>query len=558
MKRDRRIGSAMRAAPLAKRPAGSLPETLAGKHLLVTGASGFLGKVWLAMILDRVPEIGHLTVLIRGRKRETALARFERLVDTSPVFRPLRARHGAHLGSFLADRVEVVEGDVSRPLCGLDERGAARIARTLDGIVHFAGSTDFEPDPREAIAVNVRGAIHVADLAARTKSKRLLHVSTCFVAGNRSGEIAETLVRGVGPNGTAFRPSEELRLLEHDCDRVDRRFDRAGSSDARRARVEAANARAERLGFPNIYTYSKGLAEQLLAERDDVRTVVVRPAIVECAAAYPFPGWNEGINTSGPLFWLLSSPFRRLPSRPENRFDVVPVDTVARGLTVALADQLRDRAHPVYQLASSHRNPFTFGRAIELTGLSTRRRFAGPDATPLQRLVLRYLDAVPAPDRRPSRFLPAVGRAARGLGRFLARIEPRKELPPRLDRAFGKKLDKAIREASSALEGADRFLGRIEYMLRLYKPFIHDNDYVFLADRVAAASAALSPADRETFGFDIEALDWRHYWVEVQGPGLATWCFPLLRGKKAPEDRPSDPPFRITPAATHPALERIA
>ena len=34
-------------------------ETLAGKSVLVTGVTGFLGKVWVSMLLHEVPEIGH-------------------------------------------------------------------------------------------------------------------------------------------------------------------------------------------------------------------------------------------------------------------------------------------------------------------------------------------------------------------------------------------------------------------------------------------------------------------------------------------------------------------
>ena len=46
----------------------SVEETLAGKHILLTGASGFLGKVWLSMILDRVPDVGRIYVLLRKKR----------------------------------------------------------------------------------------------------------------------------------------------------------------------------------------------------------------------------------------------------------------------------------------------------------------------------------------------------------------------------------------------------------------------------------------------------------------------------------------------------------
>src|SRR5690606_6634891 len=100
----------------------------------------------------------------------------------------------------------------------------------------------------------------------------------------------------------------------------------------------------------------------------------IRPAIVECAREYPFVGWNEGVNTSGPIVWLLSTSFRRFPAKPTNTFDVVPVDTVARATILATAALLRGNAKSVYQVASGHRNPLTFARALDLSALANRRR----------------------------------------------------------------------------------------------------------------------------------------------------------------------------------------
>ncbi len=41
---------------------------------------------------------------------------------------------------------------------------------------------------------------------------------------------------------------------------------------------------------------------------------VVRPAIVESSIEKPFLGWNEGINTSASLSYLLGTFFRQLPT----------------------------------------------------------------------------------------------------------------------------------------------------------------------------------------------------------------------------------------------------
>ncbi|HJL46789.1 MAG TPA: SDR family oxidoreductase, partial [Polyangiaceae bacterium LLY-WYZ-15_(1-7)] len=83
---------------------GSVREAFAGKHLVVTGVTGFLGKVWLGMVLDFLPEVGRLTVIARGKKGEDAAARFQRIVERSPAFRPLREKHGPALRDLVAEK----------------------------------------------------------------------------------------------------------------------------------------------------------------------------------------------------------------------------------------------------------------------------------------------------------------------------------------------------------------------------------------------------------------------------------------------------------------------
>ena len=44
-----------------------IADRLAGRRLLVTGATGLLGKVFVEKLLRCVPRIGSITLLVRGR-----------------------------------------------------------------------------------------------------------------------------------------------------------------------------------------------------------------------------------------------------------------------------------------------------------------------------------------------------------------------------------------------------------------------------------------------------------------------------------------------------------
>ena len=96
--------------------------------------------------------------------------------------------------------------------------------------------------------------------------------------------------------------------------------------------TDAGTARALELGWPNTYTLTKSLAESLIYKYGaGLPIAVVRPAIVETSTDKPFPGWNEGINTSASLSYLLGTYFRQLPSNESKRLDIVPVDEVCKG-----------------------------------------------------------------------------------------------------------------------------------------------------------------------------------------------------------------------------------
>ncbi len=521
----------------------SLRESLAGRHVLLTGVTGFLGKVFAVMLLDRFPEIGRLTLLVRGRKHG-ALHRMAGIADTSPCFRPLRAKHGASLGSFLSERLQVLDADLGRPGFGLAPDALEQLEHSIDAVVHCAGLTDFDPDPKKAFATNTRGAMAIGELAKRARVP-LIHVSTCYVAGVNDGPVPESLDVGVSPNGTRFDPHATL-------DAIERYIHKPKLSD----RVDRGREAVAKLGWPNIYTGSKGLAEHLLASEDGLDLTIVRPSIVECAASYPFAGWNEGINTAGPLAWLISTAFRRLPAKPDNHFDIVPVDYVARGMLLALGRALRTPRTSsgtgrlqVLQLASGDANPLTFERTIELTGLGLRRYVRKGGGTALERRWFRHLDPIPGDADNPSSgwFVKA------SIRRFLPRIQD--GIASLLDEPdLPQTATDTLSNAHKALQRWARDLDQIDTLLDLYQPFIAGYDWVFETSAARSLASGL-PADERDLAYDVTELEWRDYWVDVEFPGLMTWCIPILRGETVPDDRPSTPPLQLSPASD---LSRVA
>src|SRR3954451_25284385 len=91
-----------------------LPSRIfAGKRLVVVGGTGFLGKVWVSMLLHRFPAIAHLYLLVRPKDDQSPEERFWSQIATSPVYDPLREKYpGAAFEAFLRDKITPVKGDI--------------------------------------------------------------------------------------------------------------------------------------------------------------------------------------------------------------------------------------------------------------------------------------------------------------------------------------------------------------------------------------------------------------------------------------------------------------
>jgi thioester reductase-like protein len=537
----------------------SVRETLAHRHLMLIGVTGFIGKVWLVDLLENIPNIGKITLLIRRNRTTSALRRFEKIVEESPAFDTLQERHGRKLGAFLKGKVEVVEGDVSQPGLGLDEATQARLAKSLDLIVNSAGLTDFNPDLRDAISSNVDSAIYLLDFLRKCSHAGLMHLSTCYVVGMRDGRVTEQLQGNYNPaNDAQFDAEREVESLRETVLHVEERsespeLDKAllrqalgrGGNEAfapareldgvlKRNRARWARnrltriglRRAQHLGWPNTYTFTKSLGESILARRGrDLPIAIVRPSIVESSERSPFTGWNEGINTSGPLSYLLGTNFRQLPSNERKCLDVIPVDMVCRGMTLIASAVVARRHARMYQLATSAINPVNMGRSIELTGLAHRKHYRTTNG--IDSWLKVKFESIPVSKQRYERLsIPMQKAVISGINRAAVSLHMKK--PP--------------------LARAERDLIRAEKLIELYEPFILHNEHVFECENARLLSAMLPPEERPLFEFAPESIDWWDYWINVHIPALRRWCYPLMEGRPLESREPRELDWSGEPA----------
>jgi hypothetical protein len=98
----------------------SVRETFRGKHVLITGSSGFLGKCLVEKILREIPDIGGLHLLVRPRKGFSTYERMQQEIVQSEIFTNLRAQR-PDFDAFVKAKLHAVPGELTQENCGMSK-----------------------------------------------------------------------------------------------------------------------------------------------------------------------------------------------------------------------------------------------------------------------------------------------------------------------------------------------------------------------------------------------------------------------------------------------------
>lgn len=272
------------------------------RTILLTGVTGFLGKVTLEELLRRRDAfaLDRVYVLIRPRSSRGAEERFARDVASAECF--------SRLPPDWQKRVTVIEGDLEAADLGISAATRADLAQRVTHVVHAAGSVHFDRPLAEAARSNIEGTLNLLEVARGfERLERFIYTSTAYVTPH-PGEgvpIEECL---------APLPESAATLLRVILD------GRVGAEDLLAA-----------TGHPNTYTLTKSMAEHLLVERcGTVPLTILRPSVISASWQHPFPGWID--SPTGFAVFVIQlglGHFRVVAGTHEARLDLIPVDEVA-------------------------------------------------------------------------------------------------------------------------------------------------------------------------------------------------------------------------------------
>lgn len=494
-------------------------DTFRQHGILLIGANGFLGKVILGLLLDRFPDFRRIYVLMRAKRRVSPAERFEQDVLGAPPLVPVLEKldRASVLG-----RIEVLAGDLGQPDCGIDDEALSSLNGKVSLVINCAGLVDFFPPVDDSFASNVDGAEN-AVLLAKHLGAKLLHVSTCFVCGESDGLIEESepilgfYPRRKGPRDHGFRYDQEIRYMR---ERIREAYAAEGIVPGERRPKELTQKlsdlgwqRAAQWGWTNTYTYTKSLGEQLIASEEDLDYTIIRPAIVEAALEFPFPGWVEGGRTAAPLVLMAMSGLRHWTVREDAPMEVIPVDQVAASILIASHLLLNGNARRVYHVSTADVNPIYYGPLIRILYEEYRRQQKEKGSGPTLSIPLgvRVLTPEEAAERGKMQ--------QKRLSLLQHWASSARKTVERLGMPGGEKLKSmAVSLRSTGLRVMIR-----DQALELYRPFMHDNRFIFEAENMRTAYAQLSAEDKELLPWNPEKINWREYWVNNEIAGVQKW-----------------------------------
>lgn len=299
-----RVLNAAASEPLAAlaNPNLSIAEFYTGRSLLITGGTGFMGKMVVEKLIRSCPRLDRIYLLVRRKGQHSPQERVNAMLE-SELFSLAR-----QATPDFAQKVVAIPGELTEERMGMSDNDYELILNRVSVVMHVAATVKFNEKIKTAVEVNVLVVKRMMEMCLNMRSLiSFIHVSTAYAHTTREF-IEETVYPAT------FEPEKLIEVVSY--------------LDTNMAESLAPHFVGQR---PNTYTFTKSVAEALVASYSDrIPVAIVRPSIIGSTWKSPVPGWVDNFN--GPAAVCLAAGtgvMRVMPGKEEALADVIPVDVVA-------------------------------------------------------------------------------------------------------------------------------------------------------------------------------------------------------------------------------------
>ncbi|CAH1397946.1 unnamed protein product [Nezara viridula] len=245
-------------------------EFYRGKHVLLTGGTGMLGKLVIEKLL-RVCKPAMIYLIIRTKKFKDPHRRLKDLTESS-LFHRLKKEDPVFM-----ERLKIVPGDVSEPGLGLSPADVEHLIEKVQVVFHSAATVKFDETLSTATKINVRGTMGIIELCKKMKNlESVVHVSTAYSHSPRKEIREEFYESPISPQGL---------------------IDLADNLSPQLLNAITPHIIGE---WINTYVFTKAVAEEAVRKNGlGLPISIMRPAIIFTARSEPIPNWID--QTYGPI-----------------------------------------------------------------------------------------------------------------------------------------------------------------------------------------------------------------------------------------------------------------
>ncbi|XP_050339346.1 fatty acyl-CoA reductase wat-like isoform X1 [Bactrocera neohumeralis] len=312
-----------------------------GANILITGGTGFLGKILLNKLFTSCPGIENIYILIRKKNNKDVHTRAEEIFD-DPIFNVMKK-----VAPKFRHQFQGIAGDCLLPDLGLSREDRKLLIQRVNIVFHMAATVRFDEKLKIAMQINVKAARDIMLLCSEMKHlKSVLHVSTAYTQCPLR-QIDEKFYSPPSDSNDLILLTECMpdKLLE--------------------------SMTPVLLGkWPNTYTFTKAVAEDIIKIYGNKLPVgMFRPGIVISTYRDPVCGWIDNFyGPTGAIAGAGTGVIRTLRCDPRAVANMVPVDLCVNSIIAAAWDISQkhniislEKDIPVYNFCTSKFNQLTWG-----------------------------------------------------------------------------------------------------------------------------------------------------------------------------------------------------
>ncbi|XP_076672854.1 fatty acyl-CoA reductase wat-like isoform X1 [Andrena cerasifolii] len=339
-------------SPVLNPEKSKIAEWFAHTNVLITGGTGFLGKLIVEKLLRSCPGITTIYMIVRPKKGKSSEQRFKENFEDA-VYDRLRREQPNFLNKLI-----MVDGDAMQEDYGLSPETKTMLMNT-NIIFHAAATVRFDEKMRLAVSINVKSTRYLLLFAKQMPHlKAFVHVSTAF-----SNCIHKNI------DEIHYKPPIDGDKLISLLDIFD---------DEQLEQMTPMLLK----NWPNMYIFSKAVGESIVAKYSEgIPTCIVRPSIVISTAEEPLIGWiNNVYGAMGVMLGGILGVLHTLHCIPENAAEMIPADYVVSTTIAAAwgtsnmksaildkdANIAVDERIPIYNSVSSCQNPIAWGTFLKI------------------------------------------------------------------------------------------------------------------------------------------------------------------------------------------------